>query len=337
MASLKDIAEASGVSIRTVSRVMNDSPMVSDGVRKKVLALAQKMGYEPNISARALRMGKTFEIVAVIPARMDDLHVVELGAFEYEMRSVGYPVNIVVGPHAPTNAESQQQVMNWIAKRSPAGVAFFPQCHMPIQRSVALVEAEGIPCVVLDSSDTHVDSVDMDRPEGVYQAVKYLAEKGRENIAYLGYLDQPPGHVSGRTRLLGYDRAMEELGLEHRIIAVPLSDSEYQGGRNAALRCLSMNPRPQAVQVYSDKMAAGVLSAFHDNGVAVPGEIAVIGFGDIEVASLCWPRLTTVAQPSRELARQAAHLLLQRLKAASVSVEKETVVLPSNLVVRESA
>jgi len=337
MASLKDIAQASGVSIRTVSRVMNDSPMVSDAVRTKVLALANKMGYEPNICALSLRMGKTFEIVAVIPARMDDLHVVELGAFEYEMRSANYPVNIVVGPHAAKSADSHQQVMSWILKRSPAGVAFFPQCHMPIQRSIALIEAKDVPCVALDSSDAHVDSVDMDRPKGVYQAVKYLAEKGLKRIVYLGYLDQPLGHVSGRTRLLGYDRAMEELKLEHRIIAVPLSHSEYEGGRKAALRCLSMKPQPEAVQVYSDKMAAGVLSAFHDNGVAVPGEIAVVGFGDIEMAALLWPRLTTVAQPSKELARQAARLLLKRVKAASVSLEKENVILPSTLVVRESA
>ncbi len=337
MASLKDVAAASGVSIRTVSRVMNESPFVSELTRTRVLKLASKMGYEPNISARALRMGKSFEIVAIIPAQMNDLHVVELGVFEHQMRSADYPVSIIVGPHTPNDPGGHQQVMNWVLKRSPAGVAFFPKCYMPVQRSVALAEAQSIPCVVLDSSDPHVDSVAMDRPGGVYQAIKYLADKGHKQIAYLGYLDQPLGHVSGRTRLLGYDRAVEELGLSHTIVAVPLSLSEYEGGRHAATRSLAMTPRPTAVQVYSDKMAAGVLSVFHEQGVAVPGDIAVVGFGDIEVASLCWPRLTTVAQPMREVAREAGVILLRRIKGEILRPEESNRVLPSTLVIRDSA
>jgi LacI family transcriptional regulator len=238
---------------------------------------------------------------------------------------------------------SSDDVLELLLERRPAGVAFFPECRMPIQRSVALAEAKDIPCVALDSSEGYADTVAMDRPQGVYEAVKYLVEKGRKRVAYLGYLDEtcaPPtapwAVFGGRTRLDGYERAIAELGLEPIILPVGAKVPAYEGGRNGAKLLMAASSGPDAVQVYSDQMAAGLLAGLHEQGVRVPEDVAVVGFGDIEVASLVWPRLTTVAQPGRPLAEAAAEVLVKKMNGEERPAGGWSRTLPTRLVVRES-
>ena len=326
MASLKDIAEAADVSIRTVSRVLKSEGYVRDATRERVTRTAATLGYSANLAARSLRTGRSFEIAAVLGS-MDELHMEKLLGFEQVMREAGYSVTILFGTAPELRGE-----LDAVLGRRAAGAAIFPEVSLPTTETAHRCAAMNTPCVFFDVDDqARLDVVRINRQQGVREAVKYLAGCGRRRIAFVG--------PAVRGRLEGYRRAMREL--ERSEIVFPGregADVEYRSGLAAAKAVLDLQPRPDAVQVYSDVMAMGVMAGLHESGVRIPDEIAVVGFDNRHMAAYAWPRLTTVAQPNRELGIRAARQLLSRLDdPASTRNLPWQCVLPTKLVLRDSA
>ncbi len=326
MASLKDIANKAGVSVRTVSRALRNEGYVGQATRERIQVVADELGYRPNLAARALRTGRSQE-VAVVAGSMDELHVEKLVAFERVMAEAGYSVVLLF--NRPDD-ESGETLYRSIASRQTAGVAMFESGR----RLGALLERLGggdLTMVLMDvrhAMGADVPSVRIDRQQGVYDAVMELYKSGRRRIAFVGSPED-----SSRTD--GYMRAMEEAGLEPVIIYAGGGEHEqYEAGRQAVAKVMALDARPDALQCHTDVMATGVLAGLHERGVKVPGEIAVVGFDNRRLSTVCWPRLSTVAQPNDEVGAAAAELLLAQIRGEDLS--EPVVTLPTRVVLRES-
>lgn len=322
VASLRDIAEAAGVSIRTVSRVLKGTGSTSAAARERVMVVSERLGYRPNLVARALRTGRTMEVGVVLGA-VSELHMTKLRAFEEALREAGYSVFVLFGRRDATGADPTRQAVDRLMQRAPSGVAFFLGTDLDVGAAVRAVESAGVPCVLLDSRGVSGDSVEIGREDGVCRSVSYLAESGRKTIAYFGSDD--------RTRLDGYERAMAELGRDPIVV--------INAGMDAAKLdvLLELVPRPDAIQVSSDELALSVLAQFHARGIKVPDEMAVIGFDDRALTALSIPALTTLAQPNRDVGRAAAQVLIAKMGGEEPPETGWSQVLPMRLVVRESA
>jgi DNA-binding LacI/PurR family transcriptional regulator len=319
---LRDIAQRVGVSIRTVSRAIHNSGYVDPDRRQAILKAAKELGYQPDRAARSLRTGRSFEVV-VMSQSMDELRMAVVAAFERALRGKGYSVSMVFGS---VGLDRVEDLIREIRQRRPAGVLVLvhtPSWFAPIADAL---RDSGVPGVAVDVDDARVDGVCIDRQQGVYEAVRYLHDQGRRRIAYLG----PRG---SRNRLDGYDRALAELELAPVYLYAESWGDCVRLGREIRRK----HPMPDAVQAFSDEWAMRFLASLHEVGARVPDDIALVGFDDRWMASLAWPALTTVAQPTTEAGEAAAELMLARLAADGPARERRILRLPTRLVVRETA
>lgn len=334
MASLKDIALAARVSIRTVARALNEDGYVAPRTRARVLDAAARLGYQPNLAARALKMGRSFEIVAVLGS-LDELLMEKLSAFEQKLRAAGFSLHIIFDAAINRGQGLTEDLIQLLASRATAAVALFPRYDGQPAQAIRQLAGHGFQVVAVDASLDSGDRVVIDRQQGVCEAIEYLARSGRRRIAFLG----PVAGAHARTRLDGYRRAMR--ALRRKPILLPVAAAapggEYEQGRAGVELLRRLSPMPDAVQVHSDVMALGLLAGLHERGIKVPGDVAVIGFDNRQVASLCWPRLTTVAQPNREAGEAAAEILLQKIEDKGTIQEARSYCLPTRLVYRDSA
>lgn len=325
--TIHDIAGEAGVSARTVSRVLNDSGYVSAPARARIRKLIDASGYRPSGVARLLRTGCSHE-VSVVSSWPDELNITKLAGFENTLRAAGYWVSLLfVAPDDP----SVPEVFADLRARRPAGIATFRSEFSACSIDTARLLENGFPHIVMDVRDDRHDGVVIDRPSGIREALGYLADQGHSRIAYLGLRRDT-------SRVNAYQEVLKARGLTP--IWLPYADireNRFEAGRLAAAAVARLDPRPHAVQAFSDAVAMGLIAGLHALGLAVPRDIAVVGFDDIQSAAWCLPALTTVAQPSRSIGNAAAELLLQRLRNEDVGDGPLRRVLPTTLIRRASA
>lgn len=330
MAGLKEVAEKAGVSIRTVARALNDNGYVNAATRQKIAQVAKELEYRPNRFARSLRMRKSCELV-VAAWSTDELHIAKVAGFEQIARRAGYFVSVLFSK-GPASVTEVQSVLGEVLPHRPAGMVLFPTGSLIARHCAKHLGHEHTPYLFFDTAVPGVDSVLLDRGQGVYEAVLYLAAKGRQRIAYLG-------NRKDINRLDGFHRALKQLDRAPLYVDVTHGAPEdtWACGRAAAKLWAKQKPRPDAVQAYSDDMALGFLAGLHEIGAKVPEDVALIGFDDRRAAALSWPRLTTVAQPNRELGMAAAEILVRKIKGEPEPPDGWNRTLPTKLVVRDSA
>lgn len=301
MATLRDIAEEVGVSIRTVSRALSGSGYVRAELRARITSIAERVGYRPDPVARTLRLGSSREII-VVSHSVDELHMAKIASLERYARPRGCTVSVVMAHHheldvGRTPGRNDDRLVSEIRTRRPAGVAVIGSPEIDLSPLAARLFDLGIACVPVDSASSHL-AVTIDRPAGVAQATRHLVATGRRRIVYLG----PAG---SRTRIDGFRAALADAGR-----AAPVLDPGADRSRHAlAASLLDAYPDVDAVQCYSDEWALELLAGLHARGVCVPDDVAVVGFDDRWAAEHSWPALTTVAQPG-ELVGEAVGALL---------------------------
>lgn len=330
MAGLKEVAEKAGVSIRTVARALNDNGYVNAATREKIAQVAKDLEYRPNRFARSLRMRKSCELV-VAAWSTDELHIAKVAGFEQIARRAGYFVSVFFSS-GPANVTEVQGILGEILPHRPAGMVLFPTNALMARHCAKHLRHEHTPYLFFDTPVAGVDSVLLDRSQGIYEAVLYLAAKGRQRIAYLG-------SRKDTNRLDGFHRALKHLDRAPLYVDVAhgAPGDTWACGRAAAKLWAKQKPRPDAVQAYSDDMALGFLAGLHEIGAKVPEDVALVGFDDRRAAAFCWPRLTTVAQPNRELGMAAAEILVRKAKGEPEPPDGWNRTLPTRLVVRDSA
>ena len=328
MANIKDVAREAGVSVATVSRVFNDSELVSDDTRKHVRDVAGRLKYWPNGAARSLITSRTHAIGVLLPDLYGDFFSELIRGIDLAARDEGFHL-LVSGSHADTHALIA-------ALRSMRGRIDGLVVMAPDEGSAAAIHdaAGGAPVVVLDPGLglAGCDTISIANQDGAYQAVRHLAGLGYRRIAAV---TGPAANSDAQQRLAGYRGALAEAGIAYDPRLVVEGDFTEPSGYHAVESLLALEQRPEAVFFGNDYMAIGGLAALSTAGLRVPEDIAIAGFDDIAMARYLTPALTTVHVDLIEFGARAIRRLLAIRDGASGDVPHHEIV-GATLVVRRS-
>lgn len=340
--TIYDVAAQAGVSIKTVSRVMNAEPNVRAATREKVTAAAEALGYHPNLSARSLAGSKSFVIAAFVDASLtmdhwrsergaDYLSRIQLGATG-PCRELGYHFLLELIDHDTPRV--RQEVGNLLAALKPDGVLLTPPSSDD-QTVLDLLKKSHTPFVRL-GPERDVGGglrLKMDDRAAAAKMTEHLIGLGHRRI---GFVLGDARYGSSRARQQGYVDAMAAHGLEVQADWIQAGDFTFQSGVEAARRLLSLAARPTAIFASNDDMALGCLSAIADAGLSTPEHISVAGFDDSSSARFSRPQLTTMRQPLVEMADYATRALIQGEVAADCDQDAVGHLPPSELILRKS-
>jgi len=335
-ATIDDVAELAGVSIKTVSRVVNQEPNVRDATRAKVEKAITSLNYHPNLSARNLASQRA-RLIALI---YDDPSA-------YEIPSAGYVIRMQTGALSACRAADYRLVIYpcdsssegigaelkaMLEHARPQGVVLAaPLSNIP--RVVRAIVATGTPMVRLSpgTSGGKRYSVATNDREISAEMTRYLASLGHRRIAFIkGH----PSHEAVANRYLGYLDGLKQSGVEFAERLVESGDNSFGSGEAAGDRLMKLKDPPTAIFAANDDMAAGVIRAAALLGVDVPGQLSIAGCDDISLARQLCPTLTTIRQPLSSMAERAALVLIGNAQTESPLQGAE--IVPATIKIRES-
>jgi LacI family transcriptional regulator len=311
--TINDVAAAAGVSKKTVSRVINNSPLLNEATRAKIERVIAELGYAPNPQARALAMGRNFLIALV---HDDSNPQLALCAQQGVLAAIGdSEYALIVHPIARDAAGAAQGLRKFLETQRPAGVLLLPG----VAESAAVVQAcRDLGCAYVRMGATALDEptrlVASDDRAAAATAIGYLVALGHKRI---GIVAGPDEAGPAQQRELGYLDAMADHDLDRGAALIASGDYSFESGVVAGALLLEVSPRPTAIFAANDAMAAGVLHAAKSKNIAVPEALSIIGFEDTALAAQLWPPLTTVHVPVAAMARAAAFKLIYPEAAAS--------------------
>lgn len=327
-ATINDIARMAGVSKKTVSRVINHSPLVRPETRERVNALMREHGYVPDPQARGLAFRRSFLIGLVFDNPTAQYIVnMQYGILD-ALRDSGY--ELVVHPCDSKREGYIDGITRFVQQQKLHGVVLIPRVSEDQELADALRELDvryvRIASIRQDDSDRML--VTEDRAAGE-EVANYLESLGHRR---LGLITGPRRYRSSIERGGGFTEALSRRGIAMAPEEVYEGGYTFESGVAGAEHLLSLSPRPTAIFACNDEMAAGVYKAAHRMGIAVPGELSVVGYDDSPLASQLWPALSTVRLPVRDLGRQAA----QQLLAEPGNAQSSGFSITPHLVVRDS-
>jgi LacI family transcriptional regulator len=325
MVTIKDVARIAGVSVATVSRVLNNSELVRENTRERIRQVVQDLGYSPHGAARSLITNRTHTIGVLLPDIYGEFFSEVIRGIDQEAQREGYHLLVSSARDDLESAlRSMRGRVDGLIVMSPALDAGASRRNLP----------ERFPVVLLNCppSDAAYDSLGIANFEGAHAMVQHLAGLGHRQIAMIRGAEQ---NFDAAERLRGYRAAIRQLGLDSSPGLELPGDFSEAAGHAAARTILENGLRPTAVFAANDCMAIGALSAFREAGRQVPSDIAVTGFDDIPMARYMEPALTSVHVDISALGERATAWLLETLSEPSDrNLRRET--LPTTLVVRRS-
>lgn len=326
--TILDVARESGVSYSTVSRVLNDFDFVKGSTREKVLAAAERLGYVANIQARSLAGGRT-QIIGVLVPGLDNGYISEIvSGIDQELARSDYDLMLYT-THRFQGKESLY--VKTIANGLVDGLLLLVPHNA--QNYLQALPTQNFPYVLIDQLDTKYNgsSVDATNWQGAYDAISHLIKLGHRRIGLI------TGHLqlnSARERLDGYRAALQYHQIPYDDSLIAEGDYTTQGGYEGTRQLMKLAQPPTAIFASNDLSAFGVLDAIHETGLSIPDDVSVVGFDDIPLASLTYPKLTTVRQPLVQIGQVAVRLLLERLEEPENEARRVT--LATEMVIRDS-
>jgi LacI family transcriptional regulator len=329
--TINDVARLANVSKKTVSRVINRSPLLNEETRERVEQVIRDLGYVPNPQARALALRRNF-LVGLIHDNPNAQMVLNMQQGILEALH-GTDFEMVVRPVDRTSPRMLDDVRLFLERQRLFGVVILP----PLSENDALADlCDEVGCRYVRIGSAHLDDADHmvasnDR-EVVREATDHLIQQGHRLI---GLIEGPDGFRSARERRQGFEDALKAAGLSLPRSLIVRGNYTFETGVTAANRLFDLSPRPTAIFASNDEMAAGVVYAARERGVTVPDDLSVIGFDDTPIAAHIWPPLTTVRWPIVSMARAAARKLVGDIVGGEAA-EPQPSELPSTLVKRAS-
>jgi LacI family transcriptional regulator len=312
MVTLEDIAKKLNISISIVSRALNNKYGVKKATREMVKKTAEEMGYQPNAAARSLATRKTATLGVVLAAMTDYYSTAVINGMEFMASKTGYSLLF----SNSFEYHNYHDILNkMVYSQRVDGLVIVGSNISQNPLIDELLEKE-TPFVLLERNHTDPRSncVWVNNIIGGYTAAKYLIDKGHTRIAHIA---GPLNLQTAVDRLEGYKQALQEAGVPFLEELVIPMNYIWDGGYKAAKELLSLTPRCTAIFAANDPMAYGVLFAAHEAGLSVPGDLAVIGYDDLEFSPIMQPPLTTILQPRFEMGEKAVSLLATVLKYRS--------------------
>lgn len=333
-ATIKDVAERAKVSLKTVSRVINQEPSVHERTRERVLKVIEELNYRPDLSARSLRSAKAYAL-GLVYDNPNPYYIISVqnGALSV-CRDMGFGLQI--HPCDSTSPDLAGELRDLVRRSRLAGLVLAPpmseqdtliasltEDKIPFVRiiSAAADPGDGYPCVYVDDRDA------------AYDITEHLIQMGHQRIGFLWGGEQ---HRSSPERFKGYEDALRDYGIERDPELVVKGDFSFDDGFRGARKLLALSRPPTAIFGSNDEIAAGVLAAARSSGMEVPYDLSIAGFEDSPFSKQSWPALTTARQATEDIARAATRLLIGQLRKDKVDGPPATQGFSPELVVRGS-
>ncbi|WDS35452.1 LacI family DNA-binding transcriptional regulator [Pseudoxanthomonas sp.] len=310
--TIKDVAERAKVSLKTVSRVINNEPSVMQGTRARVLRAIAELDYEPDPAARNLRSGTPF-VIGLVYDNPNPYHIIGVqNGVLAACRETGFGLQIQ--PCDSTSPLLAEELAEFVQRSRLAGLVLTaPMSERP--ELIAALTARGIQLVrIIAATEDPGDGppcVYVDDKDAAYEITEHLIQLGHQRI---GFLMGGLAHRSSTERYAGYEQALKDYGITlDKHLVIP-GDYTFDDGFRGARRLLALREPPTAIFGSNDEIAAGVLAAAKSTGMNVPYDLSIAGFEDSPFSKQSWPPLTTAKQATEDIAKHAARLLIARLR-----------------------
>lgn len=326
MANIQQVAQKAGVSVATVSRVLNNAASVSPKTRLKVENAIKDLNYEPSMLGRNLRNSESRLILVLLPSISNPFYTEIINGIQNTAISNNYNILLCETDSSP---QRENIYFNMIKNKLADGViSMDPTVNMQKLNELA----ESYPVILCSEYEEggFIPYVTIDSEQAAYQAVKHLIKLGNDKIALINSDEK---FLYARQRRCGYERALKEFDLPIRQEWIyHTKDLEFQNGVQAIRMLLELEEKPNAIFAVSDTLAIGALKGINGSGLHVPNDLAIVGFDNISFSNMTNPTLTTVSQPMYKMGCTAASMLMMSIKGDQV----ESVVLDHDLIIRES-
>jgi len=328
--TIRDVSRVAGVSVATVSNVLNAPDRVAEETRRRVTEAIDQLGYRPNRAARSLPQGRSFTIGYCIP---DGKERFALDTFLHQLTERASDSDMDILLFTPHRGQSEADSYREIVRRGAVDGFIVSSTVHDDERVQVLVDA-AIPVVSFgrtDLADLH-SWVDVDGRAGTRAAVEHLVEQGHQSLALVAW---PEGSISGDERTAGFVEGLAGAGLEVDLSHVVRVENDVESGREAASGLLDLDPAPTAIVTVQDVLAAGVVAELNARGIRGGKDVAVTGFDDSPPAIYSTPSITSVRQPIEAIGRRVVEFLMHDLEGSD-GVPRSALVEPE-LVIRESS
>ena len=330
MPTMRDVAKKAGVSPITVSRVVNHSGYVSKKTRARVEAVIEELNYVPNMLGPSLRFRQTMTLAVVVTDVTNPFFTTLTRGVEDVAQANGYSTILCNTDESETK---QEQYLQMLLQRRTDGILLVPASSQA--EPIRMIQSQGIPVVVLDRQveGVEVDIVRADSEGGAYHLTQHLLSLGHRHIMIL---TGPHSVSTSVDRVKGFLRALEEAGREADDDQICWGNYSRESGYEMARMVAERRPRPTAIFAGNNFIASGAIQAFREKGLRVPQDIALVTFDDIPPNYTLEPFLSVAVQPAREMGRQGAKLLLERIKGEGELTCRQ-IVLPTEIIIRTSS
>ncbi|MDQ0158236.1 LacI family DNA-binding transcriptional regulator [Alkalibacillus salilacus] len=326
MANINEVAKKAGVSVATVSRVLNSPNVVTPRTKAKVEDAIKKLNYEPSMLGRNLRNSESRLLLVLVPSISNPFYIDIIKGIEQSALDQNYNILLC---ETDSNPEREEIYFDLVRKKMADGIiSMDPAVNIEtlkeLSKQYAIIQCSEY------SEESDIPYVTIDNEEAAYRAVKHLIKLGHQEIALFNSNEK---YLYARERKEGYMRALQEYGLPINDEFIIMTDQlNFDSGIEATKRIMNLKDRPTAIFSVSDLLAVGALKEMNRTGVKVPEEMAIIGFDNIEFSNMTYPTLTTIAQPMYQLGTVAANMLIEKVNGGEVT----NTILNHELLIRES-
>lgn len=332
MATMKDVAKAAGVSLGTVSNVLNNVPTVTEENRQKVLKAIKELKFIPNTAARTLKTKTSKSIGLVIPDITNPFYPELARGVEDAAKKAGLTVFLC---NNDRNIQKEREYIRVLIEKNVDGIILVKPNIQAGEIDEIREKCEVVLVDINNIDDKEYDVVNVDDYQGTLNGLNILYEYGHKRIGFItGLLESQ----SSRYRYEAYIDFLKEKGLEYDEALVKKGSYDWYSGYKAGSELLRLLDAPTAIFASNDLMAIGVLKAARERRLNVPYDLSVMGCDDIDMASLCTPQLTTVRQPKYEIGTASVELLLNRLNSTDKNRSRKgkQIELKTEVIMRES-
>lgn len=330
MPNIREVARKAGVSVATVSRVLNHPERVSPKTKDHIDRIMKEMDFSPNVFARSLNLKRSNSIALVIPDIVNPQYMEIAKGVEQVAHDKGYNLLLC---NTEKDLEKERNYIRMLMEKKIDGIIL--AFTLLRQDDFDEIKKRDIPLVLFGQNilKENISSVYSDFKEGAYLAVSHLINLGFRRIAYIsGASDQ----LENRDKTIGYREALLNSGLEVSEELIAGGNDDIDSGYLAALKLLKQDPIPDALFVANDLMAMGACDALRTEGIKIPGDISVIGYDNIRMASLIEPKLTTVSWPVYKMGLISARILIGEVESPEAGAAVQNIFLRPRLKIRKS-
>lgn len=334
--TIKDIAKKFKCSPSTVSKALNDHPLINEDTRKNIQEYAQKVGYQRNLVSLSLLNKKTSSLGVIVPNISDYHESAMIGGLHSVLQPLGYTLNICV-----TNEQYllETEYVEKLLSNRVEGI-FLSVCQETYDgghyEHLENILKRNVPLIFIDREyeGFETSKVTIDDYFGAFSAVEHLIMSGRRRIAHL---KGPNGLTVSEQRFQGYIDCLKKYGIPFDQELIINTNFSVESALIPTKRLLNLPDLPNAIFGVNDQVAIGAMKAIREKGLNVPNDIAVIGFDNSPISAYIYPSLTSVTRPGRQIGVEASRLFLNQLNNSKADFKTESIVLPSELIIRESS